>query len=59
MSSSAPVRTVRVLVLISGLQARTRAPGSLGLTAGLLEWADSRSGEAALSAEWFVAMLRS
>jgi hypothetical protein len=42
-----------------------RAPGanpraaSLGLAAGLLEWAYSRSGEAGLSAEWFVAILRS
>jgi hypothetical protein len=40
------------------LGANPRA-GSLGMTAGLLEWADARSGEATLSAEWFVAMLRS
>jgi hypothetical protein len=33
--------------------------GSLGLAAGLLERAYSRRGEAGLSAEWFVAMLRS
>lgn len=33
--------------------------GSLGLAAGPLEWAYSRSGEAGLLAEWFVAMLRS
>src|SRR5918992_4616227 len=40
------------------LGANPRA-GSLGLAGGLLEWAYSRSGEAGLSAEWFVAMLRS
>jgi hypothetical protein len=53
------VRTVRVLVLIAaGLGANPRA-GSLALAAGLLECAYSRGGEAGLSAEWFVAMLRS
>jgi hypothetical protein len=54
----APVHTVRVLVPVRrALGANPRA-GSLDLAAGLLEWAYSGSGEAGLSAEWFVAMLR-
>jgi hypothetical protein len=47
---------VRVLVLISGLQGANPRAGSLGLAAGLLEWAYSRSDEAGLSAEWFEAV---
>ena len=58
VSSSAPVHIARVLVLIAaGLGANPRA-GSSAWRPALLEWAYSRSGEAGLSAEWFVAMLR-